>query len=239
MLIESIIKRPKGTKITLGANTYNFKADDEGRHVADVEDHGHIATLLAIREGFRPADGTLAALSSAELPTFDGYFFIVRGPQDAQAMAHWLSGIPEMQMVEDFEQVLLIDKIAIGEASLGGYALPPAIPDIFPSTLSDTAAAMAADAPSTAGPSPQPSADNSILPTVQTQPASPDSNTGASTAAGDGGAGVAGDAGTDSDQLEDLDREALAMRYSTIVGHRPNGKWSAEKIAAVLAEQEQ
>lgn len=56
MLIESIIKREGGTKITLGGEEYSFQPDAHGRHVCEVKNRDHIGILLAIREGFRLAD---------------------------------------------------------------------------------------------------------------------------------------------------------------------------------------
>lgn len=53
MKIESIAQRPGGSKVTLGAETYHFKPDDQERHVAEVENPGHIQVLLNISEGYR------------------------------------------------------------------------------------------------------------------------------------------------------------------------------------------
>ena len=122
MLIESIIQRPMGTKVEL-RQTYFFLPDADGRHVAEVEDEADIATLLGIKEGFRPADGR-AVLVPGALPDLEGPFFILRGPQDAEALRQWMITIPEMQN-EPAEFVKLTDKIAFGEASLGGYSLLP------------------------------------------------------------------------------------------------------------------
>lgn len=253
MLIESIIKRQLGTKVTL-RHSYHFKPDDDGRHVAEVEDDADIAALLAIKEGFRPANGTLAVLSEA-LPLIEGAYFIIRGPQDMEAFLDWERSVPHMRE-EPLEFVALVDKIAIGEASLDGFQLIP----------NETPARATAGVPSMAGPSPRPSADNSIMPTDQTQTASPSADTDGSQATGDGGADAAGGVGTDSDQAEededeegdappppppppppptpppaapsaaDLDREALAKEYDELIGHRPNGRWSAARIAEALAE---
>lgn len=242
MLIESIIKRAKGTKITL-RHSYHFMADHDGRHVAEVEDDADIAALLAIKEGFRPANGTLAVLSEA-LPLIEGAYFIIRGPQDMEAFLDWERSVPHMRE-EPLEFVALVDKIAIGEASLDGFQLIP----------NETPARATAGVPSMAGPSPRPSADNSIMPTSQPQTASSSANTDGSQASEDGGADAAGGVGTDSDQAEeeeeeeaappppppppsatDLDREALAKEYDELIGHRPNGRWSAARIAEALTE---
>lgn len=62
ILIESILQRKGGTKVTLDATTYHFVPDDAGRHVAAVSDESHIARFLQIREGFKiAAGGTVSA----------------------------------------------------------------------------------------------------------------------------------------------------------------------------------
>jgi hypothetical protein len=239
MLIESIIRRPKGTKVDMGSAIYHFLPDADGRHVAEVEDQAHIIAILAIKEGYRPADGSVLAAASA-VPVIEGPFFIVRGPQDIEAFGDWARAIPEMQD-DPAEFVLLIDKIAAGEASLGGYAFPA---NEIPSPASASAGTRAAR-----DTSPPPPPATTILPTAQSQQ---DSRIdGGSQSAGEGGAGAAGGAGSETAEEEDgeeeeeeaeaeasgeLDREALAKEYSELVGHRPNGKWSAEKIAAAIAE---
>jgi hypothetical protein len=56
MLIESIIKRPGGSEVSLGDALYLFAPtsnQDDAPHVGEVSDAGHIATLLAIKEGYR------------------------------------------------------------------------------------------------------------------------------------------------------------------------------------------
>jgi hypothetical protein len=56
MLVESIIKRKKGTQVVLGDKTYHFQPDKDGRHVADVKLPSHLGTLLSIKEGYRLAE---------------------------------------------------------------------------------------------------------------------------------------------------------------------------------------
>jgi hypothetical protein len=55
MLIESIIRRKKGTQVILGDHRYDFQPDKDGRHVADVKLPSHLGTLLSIKEGYRLA----------------------------------------------------------------------------------------------------------------------------------------------------------------------------------------
>jgi hypothetical protein len=108
--------------------------------------------------------------------------------------------------------------------------------------------------PPASEPSPRTSADNTILPQDHSQQDGNGADISDAQDAGDGGAGAAGGAGADTSDEDDdeqeeehgdgaqdttaqpLDREALAKEYDELVGHRPNGKWSPEKIAAALAE---
>lgn len=57
MLIESIIRRAKGTHVKLGDDIYHFftHLKDDPRHVCQVEDEDHIQTFLAVKEGYRIA----------------------------------------------------------------------------------------------------------------------------------------------------------------------------------------
>jgi ribosomal protein L12E/L44/L45/RPP1/RPP2 len=51
--IECILKRAGGTKVTLGGTRYHFLADDQDRHVAEVENEAHQRVFLNIPEGYR------------------------------------------------------------------------------------------------------------------------------------------------------------------------------------------
>ncbi len=62
MRIESIIKRRRGTRITMDGVTYHFAPSEDGRHVAEVLDDVHADRLLLISEGFRPAEPVADAL---------------------------------------------------------------------------------------------------------------------------------------------------------------------------------
>ncbi len=53
MKIESILKRPGGTKVRLGADEYHFKPDELDRHVAEVENAEHAKVFLNVPEGYR------------------------------------------------------------------------------------------------------------------------------------------------------------------------------------------
>lgn len=55
MKIELSIRRQAGSTVKMGDKTYRFIPDESGRHVAEVEDDGHIDRLLAIKE-FRAVD---------------------------------------------------------------------------------------------------------------------------------------------------------------------------------------
>lgn len=68
MKIESIIRRKGGTVVTLGGATYEFKPDESGRHVAEIDNIEHLGRLLDIKEGYRVAEGE-APLPAQKLNT--------------------------------------------------------------------------------------------------------------------------------------------------------------------------
>lgn len=61
MLIEHLIQRDGGTPVEFVGKTYWFMPDDQGRHVAEVDDINHQRMLLAITD-YRPV------LAQTELP---------------------------------------------------------------------------------------------------------------------------------------------------------------------------
>lgn len=61
MKIECLVQRPNGSLVTMpdGA-AYHFLPDDQGRHVAEVDDEKNAAILLGIPEGYRPLEAPAA-----------------------------------------------------------------------------------------------------------------------------------------------------------------------------------
>jgi hypothetical protein len=55
MKIESLLRRPGGTKVTLDGVDYHFKPGPDGREYADVTNNDHIGIFASIREGYRIA----------------------------------------------------------------------------------------------------------------------------------------------------------------------------------------
>lgn len=56
MKIESILKRPGGTKVTMGDTLYHFAPNEQDQHVAEVENPDHAKVFLNIPEGYRSLD---------------------------------------------------------------------------------------------------------------------------------------------------------------------------------------
>ena len=56
MKIESILKRPGGTKVTMGESLYHFAPNEQDQHVAEVENPDHAKVFLNIPEGYRSLD---------------------------------------------------------------------------------------------------------------------------------------------------------------------------------------
>lgn len=57
MKIELLVRRPGGTVVAMPDGTeYEFRPDDDGRHVGEVDDPAHADKLLSIVEGYRRLD---------------------------------------------------------------------------------------------------------------------------------------------------------------------------------------
>lgn len=72
MLIESIIKRERGTFVTLDDVTYHFAPGADGCHVAEVAEDRHAEILLSITEGYRAVvapQKAEAAVATTATPT--------------------------------------------------------------------------------------------------------------------------------------------------------------------------
>lgn len=66
MKVMCKLKRSGGTQVSIGAETYHFKPDDDGRHVAEVKNPKHLSRLLSIEEAYcLPGDEDIPA------PAFD------------------------------------------------------------------------------------------------------------------------------------------------------------------------
>lgn len=59
-LIECILHRAGGSKVTLGETTYHFIDDGHGRQIAPVENQDHVDRFLDIPEGYRRPKGLAA-----------------------------------------------------------------------------------------------------------------------------------------------------------------------------------
>lgn len=53
MKIECLVKREGGSKVEVFGGNYHFLPQEDGSHVADVEDTAHQDRLLSISEGYR------------------------------------------------------------------------------------------------------------------------------------------------------------------------------------------
>lgn len=84
MKIESLLRRPGGTKVTLDGAVYHFKPGPDGREFAEVTNADHIRIFAAIPEGYRaygvthvvtndapadsPAPAPIAPVKTADVP---------------------------------------------------------------------------------------------------------------------------------------------------------------------------
>lgn len=66
MKIESLLRRPGGTKVTLDGVEYHFKPGPDGREFADVTNMDHVGIFASIREGYRVAGAETKAPEPAK-----------------------------------------------------------------------------------------------------------------------------------------------------------------------------
>lgn len=69
MKIECILKRQGGSFVELGDQTYHFKPQPDGSHVAEVADDAHADKLLSITEAYREYEGQAQAETGEEVAT--------------------------------------------------------------------------------------------------------------------------------------------------------------------------
>ena len=94
MKIESILKRPGGTKVTMGDSLYHFAPNEQDQHVAEVENPDHAKVFLNIPEGYRSLDPIqpqqvsledAMAVLKAQFPNADFSALTAAGPAPAAA----------------------------------------------------------------------------------------------------------------------------------------------------------
>ena len=66
MKIESLLRRPGGTKVSLGGVEYHFKPAPDGREFADVTNMDHVGIFASIREGYRVAGAESSQTETAK-----------------------------------------------------------------------------------------------------------------------------------------------------------------------------
>ncbi|MDP0928508.1 hypothetical protein Q0601_15080 [Paracoccus onubensis] len=71
MKIECLRRRPKGTVVTIGTETYHFRPENssDGPHVADVTIKAHVTRFLEIKEGYRRLAGEKPAKGDSDHQT--------------------------------------------------------------------------------------------------------------------------------------------------------------------------
>lgn len=72
MLIRCKIKRPGGSRVTLGSERYHFQDRGDGLHVAEVTNDAHIERLLSIGAYAVVEDAPEPAQEPAQEPVVDG-----------------------------------------------------------------------------------------------------------------------------------------------------------------------
>lgn len=226
MKIECILRRTPPTTVILGATAYQFKPDEHGRHVCDVEDNAHLARLLSITEAYRlPNDepipqALIPAIVEQSLPTAAPILApvdesIIKG--SAVHPATFDLGGPEPASIDD---------VVFHALTLSGLTTPEwnSLPDEDRHNFIDLALddLDERDLPED-GPAPVPVIPEA-KPTPETAPVSV--------------AGNSSGAGPNSDQADtDAELEGLRADYFTKFGKKPHYKFGAEKLRTLIAAE--
>lgn len=213
--IESIIKREPPTVITLGHKTYQFAPDEHGRHIVEVTDQEHLARLLSIPEGYRlVVDGAPVEPVSKPLDVNVSPVAAVAIPPKVTTLieVHDQPAADVLLGSDVHPAVLTLDngdEVQLGDVVQQAFNASGLSLEEWNAQDEDDRHARIDD-------------QLDVLNGVK-----PESEEGEESDEGEEGAG----------ESSALDREALAKQYAEKFGHRPNGKLSAEKIAAALKEE--
>lgn len=219
MKIESLIRRPFGTKVELDNIQYHFKPKDEDpRHVAEVQREEHIRSFLAIPEGYQPLEGEKVSQklqkqldedaelkgSAVHAAKYDFHGEEVK-LDDIVLMAFDDSGLTreEWNELDDQKRYTLLDQTI---ASLKGDEKEPV--EIVPSD---------SKLPGEGQPSPESSGEV----TTKTDLPQPENIEEA------------------NDSGQELDRDALAVKYKEKFGRKPHHSLSAERIKQALDQDDE
>lgn len=221
MQIESLIRRPNGTKVELDDVQYHFKPKDEDpRHIAEVKREEHIRSFLSIPEGYQPVEGEKvsqkmqkqldedAALNGSAVHAAQYEFHGEKVKlDDIVLMAFDDSGLTreEWNDLDDQSRYVYLDQTI---ASLKGDEKEPV--EIVPK-----------DTPMTGEGQPQVSSADTGTATTKTNQQLPE---------------VIEEA---DDSGKELDRDALAEKYKAKFGRKPHHTLSAERIKQALDQDDE
>lgn len=219
MKIESLIRRPNGTKVELDNIQYHFKPQNEDpRHVAEVQKQEHIRSFLSIPEGYQPFEGEKVSQklqkeldeenqlngSAVHAAKYEFHGEEVK-LDDIVLMAFDDSGLTreEWNELDDQKRYVYLDNTI---ASLKGDEKEPV--EIVPE-----------NSPMTGEGQPSPEAGgNSTTKTDLPQPENIEE---------------ANDSG------QDLDRDSLVVKYKEKFGRKPHHSLSAERIKQALDQDDE
>lgn len=229
MKIESLIRRPQGTKVELDNVQYHFKPEgDDPRHVADVKRDEHIRTFLGIPEGYRPFEGEKVSEKlqkqideDTELKgsTVHAAVYDIHGEKvDLESlvlMSFDDSGLSreEWNELDDKKRYVYIDKTL---ASLQGESKEPIeqVPE---------------DSPMTGEGYPAPEEGGKA--TTELTATTAEQLERAKEAEGD-------KPKSEGEQTEELDRDALVEKYVAKFGKKPHHSMKADRIQQILEEDD-
>lgn len=235
MKIECILKRDPSTTVPMGDTTYEFKPDETGAHVCDVNDNDHIARFLSIPEGYRlPGDAPVPAEFKPVLKEVNTNQQTLT-PNEADGFLVGSTVHPEAFDFGGEIGVLTIDDVVAMAHEASGLSTDDwnaLTPEVRHDMIDIALEGIVPPSGSTGG------AENPGNASDSTGDASGNTDADANTEAGAGaGAGVGAGAGDgDKTPSEDDQREALAIEYKEKHGVRPHHKWSLEKVREELAK---
>ena len=223
MKIECILRRDPPTTVILGTTAYQFKPDEEGRHVCDVDDTAHLARLLSIGEAYRlPGD---APVPEELKPAIIAHTFPAEAPILAPLDDNIIKGSTVHPATFDLggDASVDIEDVVFHALTLSGLttsewnSLPAEDRHNFIDIALDDLDER--ELPDEEEPAPVPEAK----PTPETAPVSAAGNSNGA------------ESNTAPDAM-DVELEALRDQYMAKFGKKPHHKFGAEKLRTLLAE---
>lgn len=225
MKIECILRREPPATVVLGDTAYQFQADDQGRHVCEVEDPMHLARLLSISEAYcLPGN---APVPDELKPAIIEQTLPVAAPVLAPIDEYAIKGSTVHPAVFDLgnDAVTTLEDVVAYALELSELTTTEwnCLPDEDRHTLIDAALDILDERER---PEEEPTPAPEAKPTPETAPVS------------DAGS-VSGAAPSNVPDATDDDLDALRAQHLVKFGKKPNHKLGADKLRTLLADNKE